>query len=326
MKKTMAAAILAAAGAGAFAQSGVTMFGVIDQAVTKGNGGTAANQAGNGTNKAWIMKSSANNRLGFRGNEDLGGGLSAQFLLDHRFNADTGTSAPIFWNGRSWVQLTSSTLGSVWMGRDYFVTFYVAVKSDPFGFDGVGSIGTDSFAGFLATDIFRTANTIGYKSPRIGSGLTFQVTSSLGEGTTSRENGLLVEYRNGPVYVGTGYEKIEGGPAVIDGNSLQNVAFHYDFGFVKPMVYLAEGKTGGGKLTNSSFMLGALAPLGKSGTLKMVFSRLNKSGADNTIDKYGLGYNHSLSKRTTLYGDLGFAKEDRKTDNVAYSLGVRHDF
>ena len=326
MKRSLTCAALAALCASASAQSNITIFGVLDQAITKGNGGTAANQAANGTSKAWTMKSAANNRLGFRAIEDLGDGLSAQFLLDHRFNADTGVPAPVFWNGRSWLQLNSTTLGSIWMGRDYFVTFYTAVKSDPFGFDGVGSIGTDAFAGFLATDTFRTANTIGYKSPRLASGLSFQLTTSLGEGTTGRENGLLVEYKKGPVYAGAAVEKISGGPANLDGNSLRNLAFHYDFGFIKPMVYLAEGKTSGGSRTNSSFMLSALAPLGPPGQLKLAFSRLNRSGADNTIDKYAVGYNHYLSKRTNLYVDLGYAKEDRKTNNLAYAVGIRHDF
>jgi predicted porin len=44
-------------------------------------------------------------RLGFKGDEDLGGGMKASFYLEHRLNPDTGTlsAADTFWKGGSWV-------------------------------------------------------------------------------------------------------------------------------------------------------------------------------------------------------------------------------
>ena len=64
-----------------------TMYGLLDLAVTKGNGGTAPNPGANGASEAYIMKQSAASRLGFRGTEDIGGGWSAQFQFEHRFTA-----------------------------------------------------------------------------------------------------------------------------------------------------------------------------------------------------------------------------------------------
>src|SRR6185503_18517156 len=148
MKKSLLAlAVLGAFAGAASAQSSVTIYGSLDLAVTKGNGGTAANNGANGTSEAWIMKQSASSRLGFRGNEDLGGGLSAQFQIEHRFTPDDGAAANPFWAGRSYVQLTSAAAGSVYLGREYDPAFWPAVKSDPFGWDGVGQISSLQYAG-----------------------------------------------------------------------------------------------------------------------------------------------------------------------------------
>src|SRR2546423_2418394 len=155
MKKSLLAlAVLGAFAGAASAQSSVTIYGSLDLGVTKSNGGTAGNNggaAGNGAQaKAWTLQSANAPRLGFRGNEDLGGGLSAQFQIEHRFNVDTGTqnNAAVFWQGRSYLQLSSASAGRVYLGRDYAPAFWPAVKSDPFGWDGVGQLGLDMYAGF----------------------------------------------------------------------------------------------------------------------------------------------------------------------------------
>src|SRR5687768_14930528 len=138
MKRSLLAlAVLGAFASAASAQSSVTIYGRIDQGITKGNGGTAANQGANGTSEAWQIKQSSGSRLGFRGNEDLGGGLSAQFLIEHRFTPDNGAADATFWAGGSYVQLTSAAAGSVYLGRWYVPAFWVANKTDPFGWDGV---------------------------------------------------------------------------------------------------------------------------------------------------------------------------------------------
>src|SRR5688500_4625327 len=129
MKKSLLAlAVLGAFAGAASAQSSVTIYGSLDMALMKSNGGTAGNNGNpNGTNKAWTLNQSNGSRLGFRGNEDLGGGLSAQFQIEHRFNPDTGnqTSTP-FWAGRSYVQLSSASMGRVYLGREYTPAFWPA--------------------------------------------------------------------------------------------------------------------------------------------------------------------------------------------------------
>src|SRR5882672_1659155 len=265
MKKSLLAlAVLGAFAGAASAQSSVTIYGSLDLAVTKGNGGTAPNDSANGLSKAWIEKQSNSSRLGFRGNEDLGGGLSAQFQIEHRFTPDDGAAANPFWAGRSYVQLSSATAGRVYLGRDYTPAFWPAVKSDPFGWDGVAQQGFTMWAGFASsTSAVRTSNTVGYKSPSL-SGLTTQIAVSLGEGTAARDTGFNLEYGAGPIYAGFGYEKLKNGPVASDGNSLVDFAFHYDLGVVKPIFFYSRAKinVGVAPLTNKYLMLGALAPIG----------------------------------------------------------------
>jgi predicted porin len=83
MKKSLIAlAVLAASGA-AMAQSSVTVFGVVDEAVSYTNGGVNWNGINSGGN--------ATSRIGFRGTEDLGNGLKAVFTLEQGINIDDGT-------------------------------------------------------------------------------------------------------------------------------------------------------------------------------------------------------------------------------------------
>jgi predicted porin len=332
MKKSLLAlAVLGAFAGVASAQSSVTIYGLLDQGIYKGNGGTAPNAGANGTSEAWQVRQAAGSRLGFRGNEDLGGGLSAQFQIEHRFTPDNGAADGTFWAGRSYVQLTSKAAGSVYLGREYTPDFWIAVKSDPFGWDGVGQVSSYQLAGFANTNgggSVRTANTVGYKTPNLG-GLTANVAVGLGEGA-DRHQGLNVEYSAGPIYAGFGYAKLTGGTGgsgTTDGNSLVNMAVHYNFGVAKLIGYVARGKTNGGNNTNKTVELAATANLGP-GVLKAAVARLDPQGDDNTQTKFGIGYNYFLSKRTNLYADYGLGKSEVNglTNNSAFGLGLKHTF
>jgi predicted porin len=335
MKKSLLAlAVLGAFAGVASAQSSVTIYGNIDMSVAKSNGGTAGNNGGSAsTNDAWHVQQANGSRLGFRGDENLGGGLSAQFQIEHRYSPDTGAVANTnsFWQGRSYVQLSSAAAGRVYLGRDYTPAFWPAVKSDPFGWDGVGQIGANAWAGYVAPDQgqgagVRTSNTVGYKSPNLG-GLTVQAAVGLSETSNAgRNNGFNVEYAAGPIYAGFGYEKISGGLPANDKRGVTNFALHYDFGVAKVMGYYAKAKIGTlGQIGSKMYSIGALAPIG-SGTLKAQMFRVDPDGANNNSNKVGLGYDYPLSKRTTVYADLGLTRADTKTNNTTYAFGVKHTF
>jgi predicted porin len=212
----------------------------------------------------------------------------------------------------------------VWFGRDYTPAFFVGVKSDPFGWDGVGQVGIGQYADYRSTSSTQVNDAVGYKSPNIG-GFSTAITVSMGEGVKARENGANIEYMSGPLYVGVGYGGLEGGGSTTDGNRIINAGLTYDLGFIKPMLYAAQTKTAGGEKTNKMFMIGALAPVGAS-VFKVAYGQIDPDGANDVQKKFSLGYEYYLSKRTNIYVDAGLAREERKTNNNAYALGLRHKF
>lgn len=331
-RSLIATAALAVLSSFAHAQtSNVTLYGLIDQGVIKGNGGTATNPGGLGTSEAWTLGQASTSRLGVRGNEDLGDGLSAQFQIEHRFNPDTGAvnSANSFWNGRSYVQLTSKAAGSVYLGREYTPAYFIQVKSDPFGNDGVGQAGSTALWGNYQTpdavgNGTRASNSIGYKTPNFGG---FTASAAIGLSETSglgRVQSFNAEYAAGPIYAGVGFEQVKDGSN--DGRGVTSLAFHYNFGVVKPILYYAQGKTDAGGDTKAKvYMIGATAPLG-NGLLKAMYFDLDSDVDSRDRSKFGLGYNYNLSKRTNLYFDIGQAKQTDLENNRAYAVGVRHTF
>ena len=94
MKKSLIAlAVMAAAGA-ASAQSSVTLFGVVDATCP-------AARAASATRFQLTNSGYNSSRLGFRGTEDLGGGMSASFWLEAGVNNDNGTGAATITNNQA---------------------------------------------------------------------------------------------------------------------------------------------------------------------------------------------------------------------------------
>lgn len=328
MKHAASSAALILLSQTAIAQSSVTIYGIVDLGVAKSNGGTATTNGGPVDNSAWQVQQATASRLGFRGTEDLGGGLSAQFSLEHRFMPDTGMprNPNIFWTGNSYVQLTKAGLGSVWLGRGYVPAFYVAVKMDPFSWDGVGQHGLQQFGLYRAKEGPQAPNILGFKSAKFFGGLSVDAMHSPGEGTAAKETGFNIEYAAGPWYTGLGYQRLSGGAVASDGNSLVNLGLAYNFGVVRPLLYLSRSKTNGGARTSDTLGLGATAPLGSAGKLKVGYLRLDPEGANDRQQKFSLGYEYSLSKLTNLYVDGAVAKEQGKTDNRLVSFGIKKRF
>src|SRR5687767_14349617 len=106
----IAAAVLLLLGGAAHAQSSVTIYGVLDLGIAKRNNGQSflnGLPVGlTGAADAWNLRPSTSNRIGFRGSEDMGGGLRANFSIEHRMDPSQGTEQNGqngFWRGHSWV-------------------------------------------------------------------------------------------------------------------------------------------------------------------------------------------------------------------------------
>ncbi len=330
MKKSLIAlAVLASAGV-ASAQSSVTLFGVVDATYAYGSG--SVNKKTQLTNSGYNSS-----RLGFRGVEDLGGGMSASFWLEAGINNDDGTAgggiragnqagaanltnAPgtgLNFNRRSTVSL-SGGFGEVRLGRDYTPQFWNLTVFDPFGTNGVGTTQTlNSSIGGPTT--VRASNSIGYFLPRDLGGFYGQVQYYMGEnvsnsltapapaGVNNKKDGnglaLRVGYANGPINVALASSRTE----YVAGNTSQfNLGGQYDLGVAKLMAHYVDDKvsTSPSSTKGKGFLLGSLIPLG-AGEVRVAYSTYQTKVGSTSVgksNKFALGYVHNLSKRTALYG------------------------
>src|SRR4051794_33733719 len=170
-KSLVALAALAVVGV-ASAQSSVTLFGVVDAAVS-GYSNKADNRftgVGTTVNQTPMTNSGYNSsRLGFRGTEDLGSGLAASFWLEAGLNNNDGSGnaegGGLMFNRRSTVSL-SGPFGEIRAGRDYPPTYWNDTVFDPFGTNGVGSSLIDTASSATGDrNYVRASNSIGYFLP-----------------------------------------------------------------------------------------------------------------------------------------------------------------
>jgi predicted porin len=307
MKKTLIALAAVAATGVAFAQSSVTIYGKVEAGLQKMNGSTLQ------------MTNIHGSRLGFRGEEDLGGGLKAKFHIEHRFSPDTGADAsfvagstnPVtgvvtpssatMWNGLSTVGLAGA-FGEIRLGRYYSANFLGANnKPDPFGGDGAGALRGIG----MQTTYVRTANILHYSGSF--SGVNVAVSTGLKEGAAKAWNSFAVGYANGPLDVGVGQDK------GADAGTVTNAYATYDLGVAKLAFGLGNKETAAGVKTEG-LLFGATIPAGPGKVLVGLARAKNKTANVTTNNKLGLGYYYPLSKRTALEVTYG---RDSKAVNAA---------
>ncbi len=139
MKKiSLVLGLLAAGISSAYAQSSVTIGGIVDAAFQhKTNAGPTAATRGDSLNSV-IPGGMSQSRLNFNVVEDMGGGLKALANLEHRILVDTGSAGSSnFWQ-QSWVGLQSNDFGRISLGRQFNVLFdamtstYASYKYSPY--------------------------------------------------------------------------------------------------------------------------------------------------------------------------------------------------
>jgi predicted porin len=307
MKKTLIALAAVAATGAAFAQSTVTLFGIVDAGYASVKNSSTATAAS--TKKSGITNSGLNSsRLGFRGEEDLGGGMKAGFWLETALANDSDATAVNFAR-RSTVSLMGG-FGEVRIGRDYTPTFWNTTVYDAFGTNGVGQASTPGLIHLVTPAINTTAvrsnNSVSYFMPAM-SGFTGQVMVAFGEnvqtsGTSSVKTGdylgLRGGYATGPLSVHAAYGKLEGAANANDVKTT-NFGASYDLGMIKPALFVGEEKTTTAKV--GAVEVSVTAPVG-AGTIRAAYSKYDVKNTNNDASKFALGYVYDLSKRTAVYG------------------------
>ncbi|MCM2550919.1 porin [Burkholderia glumae] len=244
----IAAAVSALFAGAAHAQSSVTLYGLIDEGLnfTSNAGGHSAYQLASGD--------TAGSRWGLKGNEDLGGGNHAVFLLENGFNLDTGRLGQDGgeFGRQAYVGLASDRYGTVTLGRQYDITV------DPLGFASLTAAG--NWAGDIATVPFdnnnedwdfRVNNSIKYVSPT-WNGLTVEAMygfSNQAGFSNNRLWGATVNYQQGGLTAAASYLRMNNqgataGGAVtagdlFDGTSQQNIGAALSYRFTKVQVAAA---------------------------------------------------------------------------------------
>jgi len=238
MKKSLIAlAVLGAIAGAAQAQSSVTIYGIVDTGIvytSKVSTATGANGLSSNNGSKFSVNSGViqGSRLGFKGVEDLGGGLKALFQLEAGFNNDNGAL-----NGQDKVSGTTNlfrrksvvglggNFGSVLLGRQTDILDDVSQWTSVQDFGGVtGSVGHN----FDRLEGTRTNNSIRYNTPDL-SGFTGSLIYGFGEtaGKTSagQSFGLGGQYANGPLGLFAAYYQSKLGTTASDTSILGSTAF-----------------------------------------------------------------------------------------------------
>lgn len=362
MKKTLVALAALAVVSAASAQSTVTLYGVVDMGIaTLKDTAAGVDYTKNGVQQGTM----SNSRIGFKGTEDLGGGLKANFVYELGTNPDEsaqGLAARVGTLG------LSGNFGAVTIGRQY--TPYHNVQA---AMDLAGNL--NATPGYVVLNHNfnggRASNAVNYTSPSFGgftaaaqvgagpSAAGTETTVTNGAQADGKSFGLSGIYAAGPLVAGlaynditnsntllTSYAPISGAtvPAAVGfGVGSREVKVwaagaSYDFTVVKAsLAYsrLTDTKSAAGvsELTSNGYNFSVAAPFGATtlvANLGRATLKQDSSATDGTITGYQLMANYALSKRTTAYAVYGNDKLDLNGSEYlkrqSAAVGVRHTF
>lgn len=316
--------------------SSVTLYGVADTFIQHlNNGGVSSVSERSG--------GSTGSMFGLRGNEDLGGGLMAQFDVENGFNINDGTGfvdTSVLFYRQAWVGLTHSTYGSLTFGRQYEPSFRAIYPTDPFRANDIMS---PLSAGVLAVDrntlstqyvAGRASNSILYQSPVFAG---FQVdamyafATSVAQPTPATTGNILdlsASYRGYGLYVGiayqyqhSGFETITGLPAALALADTEhysaglayrigvvNLQANYSYNRAKEVPAHSLAALLDTSHPYSLAEVGATIQATSADVFEIAGINRNVRGADDSTWGIQAGYDHSLSKRTSLYARIGYMK------------------
>ncbi len=311
MKKTLLALSAVACCGAAFAQSSVTIYGVIDVSVGSKTGGKFAISGGKDLNASYHTPT----RFGLRGTEDLGGGLKANFNLEtNGIGMATGSLGGNMWGREAWTGL-SGNFGSTRFGR-----------TSSFGTQGHARFDLNGISTSSAMDVAGMSPVTWYGSSRRDAQLQY-VTNNMGgfdagvsvvlagNNANQSSTSIRANYGAGPLAVGIVAET----KRTAANRTAYAVAGSYDFGVAKAVAgYVVSETVAKGK----GAYIGAVAPVGP---FKVGFQYARNTAADRNATE--LFANYALSKRTSLYADyVKLNGSGAPVKAYSYGLGILHTF
>lgn len=328
MKKTLIALAAVAATSASFAQSSVTLSGLIDVGIEKQYSGAPTKMAANrNATSDWTIS----------GTEDLGGGLKAVFKASTSFNSDdgtlgglsTGTTGSAFGNKDMFVGLTGN-FGTLRAGRPINTLYGNAFFAN--GTKGVTGYDTNTvLAGLVAnagSSVF-VNNAVQYHSPRFA-GFQVQVEYAPSELANADDGfGLGIRYDNGPLSASLVSYEGAGTAALLKPKSVTQLGAGYDFSVAK-VFFTYRDDSNKASTADTGYALGVTAPVGP-GSIYASYNVAEAAGSDKR--SIIAGYKYNLSKRTQAYFQLANGNAALNLSGAAtakssngYGFGLTHFF
>ncbi|WP_432240106.1 porin [Herbaspirillum robiniae] len=331
-RNIIAAGVAASAGLAAqcaSAQGSVSIYGIVDTGVAYT---TNANAAGNSVLKMPTLTGELPSRIGFRGTEDMGGGLSAIFVLEGGISVDTGAMGQgnRLFGRQSFVGLKGGW-GQLMLGRQLNMSYFSTQKSDVLGPNIFSISSLDSYLPNARSD-----NAVGYMGTfsdvTVGATYSFgrDTATSGGPAATScagevagnaracRQVTALLGYDNNRFGASLSYDIMYGNTGAAGGlsssdNTDQRVILsgYYMLGQLKLAGGVLDRKTRAAAQVNTDsdlWYFGATYPLSAALVLDGQVSRLNVRNSANKTTLAAARLTYNLSRRTALYSSLGYIR------------------
>lgn len=334
----LASALAFAAGGAVAGESSVTLYGVADtymQYLDNGGAHTVALKSGGSTSSLF----------GLKGDEDLGGGLRAQFDVESGFNLNNGglyadTTALFF--RQAWVGLKDDKYGSLSFGRQYDPSFRVVYPTDPFKVNE----GLSPFASYVLAvdrntlstqyDAARLSNSMLYQSPRLGGvqlyamyAFAATVTQPVAQ-TVGNALNLGLNFTGAGLYAGLAYEYQHAGtahyatlPGPLDLMDTEhfigalayrigpvNIQFNYSYNRPKDPTPHSLAALLGTAHSQSIAELGATIQASAVDEIQLAALYRNVRGSHDNTPGFEIGVDHWISKRTSFYARAGYFKNN----------------
>jgi predicted porin len=339
-KKYLLGGLLMGAAALSHAQatSGVTIYGLVDTGVEY-----LSSQAGGGSSFRMPTNTATfPSRIGFRGTEDLGNGLSAIFTLENGFGADAGTAnqGSRLFGRQAWVGLASKSWGQVTLGRQYTAYFIGSLDADILGSN---VFGTGSLDAYFPNG--RADNAIGYRGTFNGftvmghyslgrdvvNGSSPAATGCAGENTADKQAcrgySAMLKYDAASWGVAAVYDRQNGGTGAFAGLNTSDKhdsramfngyakldAWKLGAGFVARSndgAAASSSTTGAATRRSNLYWLEAAYSVTPAFVIDGGWFRLDYKNSSGKADLYALRATYNFSKRTAVYGTVGRISND----------------
>jgi predicted porin len=336
MKKTVIAAAVLAASAGAAQAQNVTIYGIVDTGLEY----QSKVATGSGDDSRFSMQNGGilPSIWGFKGSEDLGGGLKAVFNLEGDFGADTGGprfGGALMLFGRQANVGLSGGFGTVLLGRQYSPAILAELGTDPRGYKesfssllpyalaqnpaGNGITG-NNFLGIFTGNMISYTNAFGPVTLRAGYGLG----EVAGENSDATTIALGLTYA-GPVTVSGTFQQIKGAGGTDAETQRVGLGVAVPFGGVTLKGLFAMTKAddvGGTEVSDATlFGVGVDWAWNPMNTLTVAWYQGDDDMADGKTNDLVISNDYAISKRTVIYAQFVYADVDSGA-NVGLSIAA----